>query len=252
MDADTLSETLETLSDAPTARARQRDVHTLRGIRGVPNGEIAQVSTAAWQDDPPRLPGDEAALHRLFTTAFEDGLVAIGLLAALLPDDPRAAGDVALDWLPLIDDIATADALGWLVLGPAVLTGACTVEELIDAAKASDRAAVRRAALMAGLAMTPTPLEGPAAAPLRARSGQRVVQFVDAPATAPLHALAHAFLRDEAPAVRKALRRVLVAWAEDDPDGASAWMGSVRGGLPKMIREALEKAVRKGRRRAAE
>jgi hypothetical protein len=104
--------------------------------------------------------------------------------------------------------------------------------------------AARRAVLMAGMAWTPARLEGPSAAPLRARLKVKQVRFVEHALTDRLAELADAFVRDTDPAVRKALRRVLRAWSKSDPAGAVAWAESVRGGLPKLYKSEIDRARR--------
>jgi hypothetical protein len=250
LDAEIVSELLEAVVDGDLARKRAREIRTLRGVRGVPYGEVARIAAAAWLDQRPE-PGDDGELGALFATAFEDGLVAIGLLAAVLPDDPSDALDVGRDWLSRVDDVATADALGWLVLGPGVLASGAAPIEALRAALSNEHPAVRRAGVMAGMAWLPVEIEGPAAAPLRARIGVAAVRFVDEPHSDEVEALVRATLRDEDPAVRKAVRRLLAAWAEHDPDRAEDFLRGVPGGVPKMLREAAEKAARRGRRLAA-
>ena len=247
IDAEILSELLEAVADPALARKRAREVQTLRGVRGVPFGEVARIGAAAWAEHAPDWE-DEEELSALFATAFEDGLLAIGLLAAILPDAPAEALDVARDWLARLDDAGSGDALGWLVLGPALLaTGQAGIDPL-RVHLASGHPAVRRAAVMAAMAGLPGEIEGPAAAPLRARLGGGAVRFVDEPASDAVREVVLAALRDQDPAVRKALRRVWSAWAAHDPDAAEALVSAVPGGVPKMLREAVVKAARRGRR----
>ncbi|TVQ93130.1 MAG: hypothetical protein EA397_04985 [Deltaproteobacteria bacterium] len=246
LDAEILSELLDAVADADLARKRAREVRTLRGLRGVPDGEIARVAAAAWSETPPSL-ADEAELSTLFGTAFEDGLIAVGLLAALLPDAPHEVFDIAQDWLHRLDDVLTADAFGWLVLGPSHLaTGTPLVPAPHDA-----HVAVRRATVMAAMAFLPHEIEGPAAAPLRARLRSTAVRFVDEPQREALRGFLEVAIHDPDPSVRKGLRRILVAWALCDPDAAEPWIHQVRGGAPKMLREAVVKSARKGRRLAS-
>jgi hypothetical protein len=250
LDAEVVSELLEAVADEEVARKRAREVRTLRGVRGVAFGEVARIAAAVWADARPSL-DDEGELAALFATAFEDGLVAIGLLAALLPDAPDEAFDLARDWLSRVDDVATADALGWLVLGPGALAAGGDPVAALGGAIRGPHPTVRRAAVMAGMAWLPIEIEGPAAAPLRARIGTAAVRFVDHPQTRAVAALLRAALRDEDPAVRKAVRRLLSAWAEHDPDAATRFLAETPGGVPKMLREACEKAARRGRRLAS-
>lgn len=249
LDAEILSELLEAVADPQLARKRGREIQTLRGVRGVPYGEIARVGAAAWIEYSPTWT-DEDEVQALFSTAFEDGLLAIGLLAAMLPDAPSEALDVARDWVERIDDHTTADALGWLVLGPALLASGQPVGRALRTVLSGSHKSARRAAVMAGMALLPEEIEGPSAAPLRARLGSRAVRFVDAPRSADLYELASAALRDEDPAVRKALRRVVGAWAVHDPQAAEAFLESTTGGVPRMIRDAVVKGARKARRNA--
>jgi hypothetical protein len=245
-----VSALLEAASSAEAAHATSRQISTLKGIRGVPSGELAKLAAKIWAKDRPKLPADEEALGDLFGSAWEDGLVAIGLLAAIAPDAPADALEVGLHWLERIDDLATADALGWLVLGPAAIASQEGASPLVDL-RTSVHPAIRRAAVMAGMAFTTAFIEGPAAAPLREKLGTRDVRFVAEPLSASLAELGDAFIRDEDPQVRKALRRVLAAWALGDPDAALGWLAGVKGGVPKMIREEIEKAAKKGKRRSA-
>jgi hypothetical protein len=238
-----VSETLEALSDAGTAKAASKQTTSLRGIRGVPTSEIARVADAAWREDPPVLAevGDE--LDALFGAAWEDGLVAIGLLATCWSDAPVDAFDRALDWAERLDDSASADALGWLVLGPiaAVLDDADALQHRL---RHHHRDAVRRCGLMAAMAWTPTTLEGPAAAPLRAKHNNKKLRMVEAARSDLLAPHLHAWLRDESPSVRKAMRRILRAWANDDPAAVVAWGEAAGGGLPKLLRPEVKRAQR--------
>jgi hypothetical protein len=254
MDESLVSETLDALSDAATARKMARQIQTLRGLRGTPQGEIARVAAAVWQEGPPSL-RDEDALSRLFSAAWEDGLVAIGLLAALVPDGPAECLDIGREWLTRIDDNTTADALGWMVLGPAFAASNPSPDDLQAFAsklRAASHASVRRAGVAMGLAFLPLPLQGPTAAPLRERLGERSLQFVEAPLSPLVHVLAHTFLRDEDPGVRKALRRLLREWVKADPVAVTEWVASVRGGLPKLLSAETKKAERAARRLQAE
>lgn len=248
LEPDVVAELLEAFTDSAVARKRAREVQTLRGVRGVPTGEIARIAAAVWVDSTPSV-HDESALTRMFGTAWEDGLIAIGLLAAALPDAPAEALDIARDWADRIDDRSTADALGPLLLGPGLLATGQDPVKALGGLLHHRRPAVRRAAVMAGLAMVPDELKGPEVAPLRARMGTDGVMFVTQAQSPALRALANATLRDKDPSVIKALRRVLAAWSVHDPDAAEDWMSAVKGGVPKIIKEAVTKGARKGRRR---
>lgn len=238
-----VSDTLDALADSATARSALKQHHCLRGIRGVPMAEVARVGDAVWREDPPTLPDDSDGLDQLFGAAWEDGLIAIGLLAACWPDDPEGAIDQALDWATRIDDIVSADALGWFVLGPAsVVTD--QVSTMIQRLRHHPRDAVRRCGVMAAMAWTPNTLEGPAAAPLRAKVGQKKVRMVDASHSELLADYLLPTLTDGAPTVRKAQRRVVRAWANDDPAAVAAFGERAGGGLPKLIRAEVKRAER--------
>lgn len=243
MDVELISETLEAMADPHVARQASRQTHTLRGIRGTPHGEIARIGAAAWQEHHP-TPRDEDALRQLFMAAYEDGLVAIGMLSTLVPKHPGEALDIGLSWLDLVDEVETADALGWLVLGPGFAATGPEVgrlEELL-APKKTAHVAVRRAMAAMALAFLPIPVTGPAAAPLRQALSSKHLQFVDQPLSPLVATICTTFVRDEAPQVRKVLRRILRLWAKLDPAATVAWEQSVRGGLPKFLSAETKKA----------
>jgi len=181
----------------------------------------------------------------LFHTAWEDGLVAIGLLGGCVPEEPEQAFDLGRSWLEQTDDLATADALGWIVLGGASLL----TDKTLDTFYRHTHVLVRRAVTMAGMAWTSAPMEGPSAAALREKVGIRTVRWTEHSHDAKLASLCHSMLRDEAPAIRKALRRVLRAWTGDQPAAVVQWADDVRGGLPKILRAEVERARRTVKRR---
>jgi hypothetical protein len=189
-------------------------------------------------------------LRATFGAAWEDGLVAIGLAASCLGGDPSAVVELGLEWLTRVNDVATADALGWLVLGPAALA-TDRFEEVLDETAKAQHPAARRAGVIMGMALLPTSIQGPAAAALRAALGTREGQIVEAPRTTELRMLATEFARDDDPGVRKGLRRVLGAWAEHDPKEARRWMEGFPGGVHKMLRDEIETTVAKAAKRAA-
>ncbi len=96
-----------------------------------------------------------------------------------------------------------------------------------------------------GLAMLPIRLEGPSAAPLRAKIGQKQIQFVDAPVNAALGPLLTGLVRDEDPGIRKVLRRILKEWRKVDPVAMVAWADTIRGGLARILQDEVNKARRK-------
>ncbi len=243
---DEIAAALEARADERTARQANRQFSSLRGIRGVPAGDIARIAADAWRTHHPRLPDDAEELAALFGQAHEDGLVAIGLLAAAWTDDPQRALDLGLDWGDRLDDIVTADALGWLVLGPVGLaTGEWTA--ILDELGGHRRPEGRRTVAAMGLAACPVVVEGPAAAPLREKVRQRRIQMVDEVQTDPVRAVLDRLVRDEHPAIRKALRRVVRAFAADAPEAAVTWAESVPGGLPRLIGDEIRRAHRRTR-----
>jgi len=240
-----IEETIEAMADAQTATRHRKQVRPIKGVRGVPVGEVARIASAVWLDTPPRLPDDCVALAALFGKAWEDGLVSIGLLAAALPDAPSVALDLGLDWAQRVDDLVTADALGWLVLGPGCLAAGRDMHLTLAPLRAHGRPAVRRVAITAALAATPTPVEGPSAAPIRARMETTEVRYVDVAQTEALSRIATATLPDDTPPIRKSLRRVLRCWAGSDPSGVVAWAGTVKGGLPSLLKNEVARAQRR-------
>lgn len=247
MDPDLVSETLSALSDPDTARKRRKHLKPFRGLRGTPARGVTEVLVAVWKRDQPELPRDSDALHHIFCTAHEDGMVAIGLAAARVPDSPNEVLDLVDRWLGMADDHETADALGWLLWGPGLLAAGEPVAETLDQVSKNPRPWTRRAAVMALMALLPVPITGQPAGALRERLG-RHVQIVETPQTASLARVCMAFGRDQDPHVRKALIRVLKTWAELEPEPVQTLIDSVRGGVPKQLREQVEKSVRKGRR----
>ena len=248
---DQLSETLEEMSDSSVMRKHRKQVQPLRGIRGVSFGEVAALGAATWEEQAPKLPADGPSLTALFGTAWEDGLIAIGLLATCVPDQPKIALNIGLEWATRVDDTQTADALGWLVLGPASLASQQGMLRSLSEIPGHGRPAVRRMLTSAALACTTAAIEGPSAAPLRARLQAPQVRYVDEALIGTLRDVVDATWRDEAPQVRKGVRRLIRAWGQDDDLSLKDWSEHVRGGLPTMLRAEIKKAHRKGEKRRA-
>ncbi len=239
-----LPEVLDALADDDTAQRTARQLSCLRGIRGVSTGELARVCAEVWQAHPSALPRDAEALSAAFGTAWEDGLVAIGLLAAAVTDDPEIAAQLGLDWAERTDDVVTADALGWLVLAPAAqLSG--RVPAIVSRLREHPRPASRRVAVSMGLGFTTAAVEGPAAAALREKVGRPRVRMVDEPRSDLLALLSSRFVRDGDPSVQKALRRVLRAWGQGAPADLVAWGEAFPGGLPRMLRDEILRASKR-------
>jgi hypothetical protein len=246
-DPEFISASLESASDGHTARKRGRQVQPFRGVRGVAPKDVTRILVESWKESPLQLPDDEELLQTLFMTAFEDGLVAIGLLAAALPDAPVDVLDMADELLPHVDDTETADAIGWLVLGPGLLA---TGEGLADGVLALRDAPPhrRRAAVMSLLTALPEPVQGAAAGALRERMKTRNVVFVEGVLSDEIERAIVAFMRDTSPVVRKAVARVLRAWGACDPERVEALVQGFPGGLSKQLRDEAERGIRKARR----
>lgn len=225
-------------------------VHTrcLRGIRGVPQGTLAKLIAESWRGEPPELPRDNKAIDTLFGTAWEDGLAAIGLLAAALPQDPVAAAALGLSFAERTDDVLTADSLGWLVLGPLLarlppgeLSGFTEALFGREGLAGAERGMTRRAVFASALAFTPAEIEGPASAALRESQGARQVRMVDGIVPEQVGSILVRGVRDGDPAVQKVLRKVIKIWAEHDPESLVRWAPTVRGGLPRMLADEVAK-----------
>ncbi len=249
--ADSISLALEAASSRDHARKRGKHLRPLRGLRGVTGKDMVAVLLKTLRAGRPRLPDDADELQTLFSTAYEDGIVAIGLLSTVATKEPEEALDLAWAWLGMLDDVETADALGWLVIGPALLAEGEGVVDELRGLKDQHIPERRRAALAAALAMLPEPIEGPAAAALRDQVGQKRVAFVAEPLDGIVSEVADAFRHDDSPCVRKALLRLVRSWAYSSPDMAQDWLDDWRGGSPRMVRKEVERAVKKGRRLAA-
>ena len=242
-----ISRRLDMLAKDPVALRRMKQIQPLKGLRGVTLGDVAQVAAEFYKRKPLVLPDDFDTLHDLFCTAHEDGLVAIALAAAAAVDEPEDGLDLGLRWLDMVDDLETADALGWLLIGPS-LQAMSSVDELASMAK-DERPMVRRTAVMACLSALPVRVEGPAAACLRERAGERHIQMVDAPDSRLLAKVMLRAVKDRDPHVLRSVGRVLRGWGESDPDSVADFIASCPGGMPKRLRELAEKGVRKGRRK---
>jgi len=246
MNIHAISEVLDSKADRGLATRKSQHVQPLRGLRGTPAGEVAKLIAKTWRKQKPSLFDCADDLHQLFLTAHEDGLVAIGLTAAGLVDDPDIALDLAGRWLEMTDDVETADAIGWLLLGPGLLaTGSAS--SLAGSAK-DHRAVVRRASVMACMAALPVPVEGPAAAGLRERVGDKHIAIVDAPHSPVVRSVMESTFRDADPLVLRAVARVLRTWGESDPEAVVTFLENIKGGIAKRLREQAQKGIRKGRR----
>ena len=250
LDAAPISKHLEAKASQAQAGRRMKQLQPLRGLRGTPHAEVARLIAQTWKKSPVRLPDDLDALHELFCTAHEDGLVAMGLVAAALPDDPQQALDLAERWLDMVDDVETADALGWMIYGPALAAAGEPVGEVLSSWSRDPRPSVRRMALMGAMSRLPVLLEGPTAAGIRARIGEQKVALTDSVDGATLSRVCKAYLSDSHASVQKALARVVRSWGAWDPEGVETFLAGVQGGVPKRLREEAMRGIRKGRRRS--
>ena len=142
------------------------------------------------------------------------------------------------------------DALGWLLLGPALVAQEAG-DELCALVK-DERPVVRRCAVMACLSVLPVRVEGPAAACLREHLGEKHIQMSDTANSELVVRVIRLAIRDRDPHVLRATGRVLRAWGEADPDAVSEFLTHEPGGVPKRLRALAEKGARKGRRRWTE
>ncbi|MCB9684919.1 MAG: DNA alkylation repair protein [Alphaproteobacteria bacterium] len=238
-----ISARLEGASTEETARRYASAHRCLRGIRGVPMGDVARIGDEAAGWWHPSLPDDGQALSALFGAAWEDGLVAVGLLASTVAATPSEALALGLEWAERTDDPTTADALGWLVVGPAVLALGEGPDAALHRLAGHPRAETRRVAVAMALAGTPLEVEGAAAAPLRAALDMPHLRVVDELRTDLVRPVVDRFVRDVA--LHKPLRRLIRVWAVEDPASLLSWAGTVRGGLPAVL-GAEVKRVRRG------
>jgi hypothetical protein len=242
-----ISRRLDQAAKDPVALRRMKQIQPLKGLRGVPLGEVASIAAEFYRREPACLPDDFEKLHNLFCTAHEDGLVAIALAAVAAIDQVDEGLDLAMRWLEMVDDLETADALGWLLIGPCLLAQGAG-GELVGMVK-DDRPIVRRVGVMACMAALPVRVEGPAAACLRERAGERHIQMVEKASSHLMGKVMLFAIRDKDAHVLRAVARVMRGWGECDPEAVDAFLLETPGGIPKRLREQAEKGARKGRRR---
>lgn len=239
IDVEALRAELAAAADDVTARKHASQVRCLRGIRGVPFGAVARAGDRAWRQSPTTLPDDADAIEALFGTAWEDGLIAVGLLATATGSDPAGAHALALRLAARVDDHVTADALGWLVFGPLAAHLRRPYPEVVEPLLHHHREDVRRIAVSGALAFTPALVEGPSAAPLRAQVGEAKIRISDRVDPRVLGWAIATFRKDEG--VARAVRRLVAVWGAEDRDGLLAFAGSVPGGLPGPLAAEVRK-----------
>jgi len=246
IDTQNISKKLNAAAKKDLAGRRMKHVQPLRGVRGTPHATVASVIAATWKQGQLDLMRDSEQIHELFSTAHEDGLVAIGLVAALVPDAPQEALDLAERWIDLVDDVETADALGWMVYAPGLAAGGEPIVEVLCSYVRDARPIVRRLSVMALMARLPVPLEGPCAAAIRERVGNRRALLIDQADSKTLRPVCSAYIQDSDPLVRKALARVIRAWGQCAPAVVEEFLAEVPGGVNRRIREEAQRGIRKG------
>ena len=245
----TISAALQAAVDPSHARKRSKQIQPLRGLRGVPARDVVQILVASWKASPLDLPDEVGQICQLFSTAFEDGIVAVGLAAAALPDVPYEVLDLADRWIDSVDDVETADALGWLLFGPALLASREPFVPSVRELLVHEHPLRRRIGVLSCFSLMPAPLEGPAAAALRERLDQRRLAFVEEPMDDVLEELLPRMIRDDQPVVRRSLSRALRTWATFSPDRVESILDGFAGGVPRSLREEVSRGIKKGRRK---
>ncbi|MEE2750777.1 MAG: DNA alkylation repair protein [Myxococcota bacterium] len=246
IDIQNISKKLDSAAKKDLAGRRMKHVQPLRGVRGTPHATVASVIAATWKGSRPDLTRDSEQLHELFSTAHEDGLVAIGLVAALVPDAPEEALDLAERWIDLVDDVETADALGWMVYAPGLAASGEPISEVLCSYVRDARPIVRRLSVMALMARLPVAIEGPCAAAVRERVGNRRALLIDHVDSETLRSVCAAYIQDSDPLVRKSLARVIRAWGQCEPAAVEEFLADVPGGVNRRIREEAQRGIRKG------
>lgn len=224
---------------------RHRESPTLRGTVGVPYSELTKIiSESEWAE----LPQDEEMIKALYSQSLEEGLISISLLSVCVLSTPAVALELANSWVPYLDDVQTADALGHLVIGPASLSLGLDLNERIKQSKDGSPYS-RRAEVMSLMAALPEPIHGPAAAGLREYLNAEVVTFVEDPYDKVVGNGLLLVLRDNSPIVRKSFSSVLRAWTACSKDAVDEWvMQSVPDRHP-WVKDGLKRGIRERNRR---
>lgn len=256
-------QTLNAHANPRFAQKRGRQLQTIRGVRGVENAVLIELINESL---PVVLEQHDATLNQLFGTAFEDGLIAISLLAVAGLENPSDALVLARHWLTFVDDVETADALGRVVIGPCLwhqeMPG--DAQWLAENHRELLREVVRspfavRAMMMASLAWLPEPVPGVTGAGLRAAIEASKVAFVEEPQSEALtlvfrhflglkNANAPGFLH-ETPMLRKTLLHALKLWACWDPDSVAQCLQESLSTVPRVLQQAVKKGERVFERR---
>ncbi len=233
-------------ADSELSKKRTRASKVTRGFRGTPARLIAELL----EEDPTvNIKSEMEQLHRLFMTAHEDGMIAIGLLSVAALSEPDLAAELAERWLGLIDDVESADALGWTVLGPLELQH---VGSNAQHYRQWSGVYAKRAWITSLMAALPEPPKGAHVAALRAHLGAEQVIFVEAPAQELLQGAFPAFVTEENHTLRKAIAALIRSWATFTPEAVAEVIDAQRENLPRWLREPYERGVRRHRRAQAE
>ena len=227
------------------ANQRRREAPTLRGVLGIPYAELTQLIA---ESELAELPKDLDTLNALYSRSLEEGLIAIALVAVSVLEQPQLALELAERWLPYVDDVQTADALGHLVIGPALLSLGLSSDERLQDPELTNPFH-RRAEVMALMAAMPEPVRGPAAAALRETLQADEITFVEEAMDAHIANGLLVVLRDPSPIVRKAFSSVLRAWTACSHDAVQAWVSDSVPDRHPWVKDGLSRGLREHRRR---
>jgi len=224
-------------ADSELAKKRRKNIQPFRGIRGVPHQIISEILA---EDPVAELPADRKHLSTLFAQAHEDGLVAIGLLSVACLQNPLAALELAEEWIGMIDDVESADALAKLVIGPAVVSLGLSFQERLDGAK-QHSALAYRIEIISMVTLFPEEVKGPCVAALRSQLNQQSIIFSPTINVAPVLENLGIFYREENHVIRKSilyLLRVSASWSYPELE---AFLSSLHQGPPRWLRPAIKK-----------
>lgn len=227
------------------ANQRRKEAPTLRGVLGVPYAELSQIIA---ESELAELPKDRELLNTLYSRSLEEGLIAIALTAVAVLENPEDALELADRWLPYVDDVQTADALGHLVVGPAVLSLAHSPLERLQDPELKNPFQ-RRAEVMALMAAMPEPIHGPASVALREAFQADEVTFVEEAMDELIGSGLKIVLRDPSPIVRKAFSSVLRSWTACRHDAVQEWISTSVPDRHPWVKDGLERGTREYRRR---
>ena len=238
---------MEQRSSIDTARKLRREVKSIKGIHGVNSRDLSSIIIDLFDTSGPTLLENLDQVDDLFGHSYEEGLIAVGLLAATLPDAPELCFELALSWLERVDEHQTADSIGWLLIGPGMLATRTPCSEVIQIVEQNDHPLAMRSAVISGLAALPEVVSLTAAAGLRARLGTPEIRFVDEAASTIVSELLTTYFKRAEPVVRKGVRRLLGAWTRCDQEAVIEWQQRAQqmGGLHKMLSTEIARQTKK-------